>query len=471
MQAHPSSVSFAGRCVMCSLLVAAVILSPQLMGQAPAERTTNQPAAKAPAIEKEEETLFRGFIVRGSRLQVRGSIASQAETLRAELAKLLGDDKEAELKLPFIIQLHGAAGDKEQKRSIVSKLEYVNGKYHMVLHVHLAKAPDDALLRYHLMELLLYERGLRDVKTAEEDERFLVRPWLVIGMLESIDLARLRADRRLYREGMNHLNTMPLRELFDTTELKWRGLIGKKPLAFKAVSGALVSALLRQPDGKEGMTGYLRQAANFKGEQENLLRKHFPGMNKSATSLDKWVKLELAELSTARTSESLTIIETDKRLTSLLKIRYKDAEGKAVTTELANYPAIMKLKPAERFQAVAGTRAELERLSYRSFPTYRPLIVEYEMILRSIIIGKEKDIPIKLKNLSDTRAKFLAAANRVRDYLDWYYITQSDEVGGTFKQYMELVQAMEKEKKRVNPDDAISTYLKEMEKFYMSIAK
>ena len=130
------------------------------------------------------------------------------------------------------------------------------------------------------------------------------------------------------------------------------------------------------------------------------------------------------------------------------------------------YLDVINLKPADRVDAVAGARAELERLSYRCFPSYRPLIGEYEMILREVISGKDKGIPGRLEKLSDVRLRLKEAGMRSRDYLDWYYITRSNEVSGDFKQYRELSGAIQKEMMKPRSNDSLENYLEAIQQLY-----
>ena len=220
------------------------------------------------------------------------------------------------------------------------------------------------------------------------------------------------------------------------------------------------------------MAAYLSEFATFKGESENLMRKHFPAMNTSQNSLEKWVNLEMLELGTARNTEVFSIIETEKRLESILKLRYSDEEKVARTVGIEGYGEILKIEEAsKRFDAIAGARAELERLSYRCFPTYRPLIVQYELILLELAQGKNKDIATRLNDLAKSRHNSQLVAKRVRDYLDWYYITQSDDVGGSFLDYRKLSDALEKESLRPTENDTTENYLDRIQRMYGSSPK
>lgn len=418
-----------------------------------------------PGLQKAGVTKFEGITVVGSHQQIRGGIASLAEQMHSELANLTGE-KGRKAKLPIIIQLYGAEGDQEQKRNVVSRIDQVEGRYQLKIYIHLAKGVDHDLLRYHLMKILLCERGLSDGQKVLDGERVVVKPWLIVGMLEALGIKNGQGNRKIYQVNMPYFDIVPLQKVFDATESEWRVLDGRRPVAFRAISGAMVNALLRQPDGRHSMGAYLGDVATFKGEEENLMRKHFPSMNKSRNSLGKWVDLEMAELGTAVVSQVHSLLETEKRLESVLRLRYRDAEQSAVSVGVDGYREILKLDPADRVEAVAGARAELERLSYRCFPTYRPLIAEYDLILREVASGKDEGVQGRITKMVDVRLRYKKAGVRVRNYLDWYYITQSNEVSGNFKQYRELSEALKRESMKPKNDDFTQTYLDDIQKMY-----
>lgn len=414
-----------------------------------------------------QTTEFGSILVTGGNQQVRSGIASAANDLRVQFNKLCGDP-DRKMKLPMIIKLHGAAGDKELSRSIVSKISSLQGQFQLLLHIHLAKGVDQYFLRYHLMELFLYERGLADDQFVDDGDRLTIKPWLIIGMLEAIDIRSADSNRRIYQSDVEFLSVLSLEKVFNTSENQWREMIGQEPIAFRAISGAIVNSLLRQPGGKSGMAAYLADFATFKGEYENLLRQHFPGMNKSSNSLGKWVNLELLELGTARVTQVHSILETESRLDGILKLYYRDVEGSARSVAIDAYAAISDLEQKDRFEAVAAARAELERLSYRCFPTYRPILNEYELILREVARGTGKNVDSRLARLMDVRQRMKAAAIRSRDYLDWYYITQSRDLSGDFDKYRALNDALQKEQLRAADNDATANYLDQIEKMYGS---
>ena len=415
-----------------------------------------------PAIAQEaevsNETRFGKITVTGSRQVVRGSIASIVEKLRVGVNKLVGDSSK-ELKTPIIINLYGKQGDEEQERSVVSEIVQIGGAYQLRLHIHLAKGLDLKKINYHAMELLLYERGLRDRSKLIDDERLVVKPWIITGVLEALDIKGGTADKQIYRTKVSHLDILSVDDVLAANKVQRQAMDGRKPVAFQAISGALVNALLRQPSGQEGMEGFLSEVATNKGEIENLLRQHFPGMNLSKNSLAKWVNLELAELGTAAVTDVYSILETESRIDDILQFSYHDEAENTVVVGISEYQELMQLKPKQRVSTVLAPRAELSRLSYRCFPVYRPLLVEYQTILTEIATGKGENIDVRLKNLNDSRQQYIKAGERARDYLDWYYITQSDDVSGGFKEYMDLSKALKEEAEDPNKKDTVDRYL------------
>lgn len=478
---------FSSRIQQALCLVSAMTLSSELAAQLvdPSELVPEQPEvplapgalpdkvllpkvteAKAPALAaKEGTTKYEGFIVVGSYQKIRGGVASIAGNLQNEFSKHIGERGDR-VQLPIIIQLYGQEGDDELEQSIVSEIELFEGQYQLKIHIHLAKGVDHQRLRYHVMKMLLYERGLREGRKVEEGERVIVKPWLILGMLEALDLKSGKANRKIYQAEITYFEILPLDSVFDASESEWQRMDGRKPSVFKAISGSMVNALLRQPNGRRGMGGYLKEVATFKGEVGNLMRKHFPSMNTSRNSLEKWVDLEMAELSTAIVSQVFSILETEKQLDSSLQLRYRDPQGAAASVGIEAYAEVIKLDIAKRVAAVAGARADIERLSYRSFPSYRPLINEYEMVLRDVILAKDKDIQIRLDKLSEVRMKLKDAGTQARDYMDWFYITRSNDVSGDVKRYRELKQALEQERMKSTQDDAVDSYLDKVQTIY-----
>jgi hypothetical protein len=196
-----------------------------------------------------------------------------------------------------------------------------------------------------------------------------------------------------------------------------------------------------------------------------LLRQHFPELNLSETSLAKWWALQLANKGGLNLlTDILTIQQTETALAEALHLNFRTAEGIVQQKQLAAWPELAALKEPERLAAVRLAQDALVRLSYRCFPSYRPLLTDYQIVLDAIAKNKTKDIPLRLAALEETRATMIARATRAHDYLDWFEITRARETSGAFDDYLRL-----KERLKANPHlrkDNLSEYLDRMDRIF-----
>ena len=60
------------------------------------------------------------------------------------------------------------------------------------------------------------------------------------------------------------------------------------------------------------------------------------------------------------------------------------------------------------------------------------------------------------------------AAERATDYLNWYYITQSTEVGADFTKYRKLSDSIESEVDLIPKQDHLENYLNRTEQLFIN---
>ena len=223
-------------------------------------------------------------------------------------------------------------------------------------------------------------------------------------------------------------------------------------------------ALIEQPDGKTGIRNFLSELAGFQGEMPVLLRKHFPDLNLSEKSLEKWWALQLANKGTAPLTESLSVMQTERGLEEALRLRFKDETGVLKEVTLAEWQSLPELEGPERIEAVRLAQDDLLRLSYRSFPSYRMLLLEYQSLLANFAKGNTNAMAESLQALKETRVTMLAKAERARDFMDWFEITRARETSGAFDEYLSL-----KARLKSQPNtrtDSLSKYLDRLDPLF-----
>lgn len=405
----------------------------------------------------------RQFRVSGGESLLRGTVALLAEETKDELLRLT--EEADSWKVPVSIRLHGRPGDPMPARTVSMRLLVVEGVKELRLDVHLSRGIEQERFKRAVTAALLYERALQAGAGGDPEQTLEVPPWLADGLREATSWRLNQSDRRLYEALFKRGGLFKLDELFAMEDRAFEDMDGATRAAFRVSSGALVMALLEQPQGKNGFRAFLTEVAAYQGEMPVLMRKHFPELNLSETSLAKWWTLQLAAKGGLNLlTDIMTIQQTEAALTEALRLDFRTTEGILQQREISAWPELAELEEPERIASVRIAQDALVRLSYRCFPSFRPLLSEYQLILDSLAKNRTRDLELRLAKLDETRGTMLARASRGRDYLDWFEITRARETSGAFDDYQRL-----KERLKANPHqrkDELSAYLERMDKIF-----
>ena len=406
-----------------------------------AEPVAVDPAAPARTFGEVASSESGQFRVRGGDGALRASVAMLADRTRDDFLRLTGEhESNPDFDVPIYISLIGSPGEASPPRTISKSITYNDGKYQLRIHIHIGRGLDNARFEHAITSALVYERSLANHTENDAETPLLVGPWLVEGLREANQWRTGTSNRRLYEALFRSGGLFKLDELFTMTEAAHESLDGATRAAFQVSSGALVMALLEQPDGRGAFRNLLGEVAKFAGEMPALLRLHFPDLNLSENSLAKWWALQLANKGTARLTESLNVFESEANLEDALQLRFRDQDGEMREIPVTQWADLAELDEADRTDAVRMAEDALVRLSYRCFPTFRPLLVSYLSILNQIAHhpGRGDTITRQLGELAETRANMIDMADRARDYMDWFEITRARETSGAFDDYLRL---------------------------------
>jgi len=405
----------------------------------------------------------RQFRISGGEPADRGNIAVLSEEAKSELLRLT--EEKDDPKVPVTIALHGKTGDPLPPRTVAMDILVSETGYEIHMDVHLSRGIDHESFKFAATTALIYERALRDRSPKDASIPFQVPPWLVTGLREATAWRLNQSDRRLYEALFKTGGLFKTDDLFAVGDREFEDMDGAMRAAFRVSSGSLVMALLQQPQGKGAFRAFLTEVAAFQGEMPALLRKHFPELNLSETSLSKWWALQLANIGGQNlATDILTISDTEAALGEGLRLNFRTPEGILQQKPITEWAATSALPEPERFNSVRLAQDALVRLSYRCFPSYRPMIAEYQLILGDIAKNKTKEVASRLVSLDERRTTMTAKAQIARDYMDWFEITRARETSGAFDDYMRL-----KERLKSNPHqrtDEFSKYLDRMDAIF-----
>ena len=307
-----------------------------------------------------------------------------------------------------------------------------------------------------LLEMILMERTLRSLPVEETAEKVEIRPWLVAGLLEAMAWRNGRGDRRMYSSLMESGGWVEVEKLVDRINLTELDVLSRE--LFRASSGALVMALLSQTQGTENMRKFLARVAVFEGEQLTLLRTHFPQVNLGPEGLERWWMLQVAAMSEKKLTEVMTIPETDRRVGKILQLHLKDVRGRPMQVGLDSWRMVAELETKEeRLEAVRYTVDLLAHLSFRCFPTYRPVIGDYLEIMSDLVKGKTNNIDERIAGIESYRKIEMERHAKVVDLMDWFHLVSVREESGAFDNYLRVRESLRHGGE--NRNDPLNRYL------------
>ncbi|MFT6498867.1 MAG: hypothetical protein ACJAT6_001002 [Akkermansiaceae bacterium] len=407
----------------------------------------------------------------GSRLSIFGGSAplrvamvQDAEILIKDLDLLVGELNGK--PFPIVLQLYAEDPGKASRIGReFQKLEIAKQQYRLRIDLRLGRGNSfhqDELDRV-LLEMLLIERTLRSLPEGVEADRVEIRPWLLDGLAEAILWKKGKGDRRMYASLVDSGGWVEVEKLVDRTMIGGLNVLSRE--LFRASSGALVMALLAQPQGQVSMSNFLGRVATFEGESLTLLRTHFPQVNLGAKGLERWWMLQVAAMSEQRLTSAMTVPETESRLVKCFEFYLNDPKGRAYTVGLESWAEVAALETKEeRIEALRPASNSLAHLSFRCFPTYRPVIGGYIQILSEIVEGKTKKAITMMENLQTFRNAEVQRHAQLVDLMDWYHLSSVKEESGEFEDYLRVKENLRRGESVLN--DPLIKYVDQVESIF-----
>lgn len=436
------------------------------------ETTPNIPAASAPEKTASKQpftstSASKQFQVIGNDAILSGALASRADAIRSSLLKIL--KRPNEWKNNIIIRLVGTPGSPAPANPIRMQTTLLGTTVTYHIYVHLGRGVNQDKLRHAIISSLLYEMMLRKIDPEGLPEKVNIEPWIISGLEQAVLWNINEADRTLYASLFQQDGIMTPDEILKYEDPE-QELDATTYATYQASCGALMLCLLNQKNGEDGMKELLDQAILGGDDPKNLIKRHFPQLNLTPTSLHKWWTLQLSRMAEPPLTETLSIPDTEHHLQEALTLVKYDPESRTSSTfPLDNIASAQTLPDLNR--QLSNISNSLLHLSRRAFPAYRPVIVEYAKLvalLQSKRITAEQAAP-KIKQLQEIRELSATTAKRVRDYMDWYEINTRSGSEKNFASYAATMKMLREKEEETNTP--ISQYLDDIEKLYTLPAK
>lgn len=374
---------------------------------------------------------------------MRVAMIQDADDLIADLDRLVGEVPGK--PYPIYLELFPFEKGKLSQISLEFLKPEGGGPYRLQIYLRLGRGNSFEQKKFErvILQMLVMERSLRLLPEGESAERVEVRPWLLDGLAEAIQWKNGKGDRRMYSSLMESGGWIEVEDLVDRAAIAGLDVLSRE--LFRASSGALVMALLAQNQGAKSLAEFLGKVAVFEGEQMILLRTHFPQANLGSKGLERWWMLQVAALSEKKLSEAMTIPETDERLSGILELHLKNENEEALRVNLESWRQVAGLESKEgRIESIRPANDLLAHLSFRCFPTFRPVIAGYLKILSDMADGKTDEVQEMIENLKEFRTAEVERHRKLVDLMDWYHLSSVQKESGEFEDYLKMQRNLRK---------------------------
>lgn len=412
--------------------------------------------APAAAIDLRErsESGSKQFIVYSDDVRLRQRVASFAETVKADVLKVL--DESDLWKAPVVLTF--APATKQDRGEPLTRLRMAETEPGFKIEIQVKIGDDPAAVHLHklLVRAVLLEYAYRE--TGIRAGQAIVEPpwWVVEGLYEMGRQREQGPDSTLFRQ-LVETNKLPPIENFLASR---PDELGPTALAVdRALALCLLEFLIRQPGGRADLARLLRDWPQSDGNPAALLARNFPALGGEET-LQKWWTLSLARFASADRYQGLTVAETEKALVPLLQLEIViNKAGEKKTFGLDDFGQFLKL--ADSRVALREREGELLALSTRANALYRPVMADYGEIFSQLSRGKTWGVKSRLARLEAERRSLQQRAAQIADYLNWFEATQMSSRSGLFDNYLKTASELdEQDRKRDGP---IARYLDALE--------
>lgn len=294
----------------------------------------------------------RQFRVHNPDFELRSRMSSHLDEVAKDLRDVLHDAE------PHVIPINvRLTRGEEAARAInagtppvtVGITEVEGGGFHLQLDIHEAPALTLTLIRHETVRLLLAERILRGhTKIAQPQNRLLLPDWVFTGVLQAMDFRAAARPPTMFAAIFQSGKIYGIEEIIAVSPTQMDSLSRG---IYETSCGALVMALVDQPDGGRRFNRFLNSLNGSSAPERDLLTSAYPGFAASASSLNKWWALQMATLSRRSLSDPLTADESLAALEKAITISYP-AKPEDVPKDLKKRPFV---QPATLFTAPAVT--------------------------------------------------------------------------------------------------------------------
>jgi hypothetical protein len=386
-----------------------------------------------------KESRSRQFLCESEDPIVSGSVVELAESVRGRLAPLLG--LKLQWKYKILFRIHTLKPDEARQPPYLS-FRLRGGSLDLQVTASTPPPVESEDFLRCLVQALIYEKMLANRAEFEPGEPLPMLPlWLGEGILQAL-LEAHHEDWRLVVRRAAHINRAPgLREIAGWTELSTHFLERVRQQAF---SYQLVRSLTRHSAGRADFIRRLTEADLTHG----LSLRDWPDPKEYQAIWDQ----ELTVANDRTKGIVYTWEQTASEFAALQGLIMRDPASEKKGEPNEDKPILARLDMLENFRSHPGLvgalrkkNQELLDLELRAQFSWRSVIATYRMALEQLPNAKAKPGYEALVAQARRELEILnASRDKIRDYLNWFEVTQTERGTSAFENYFTVRAELER---------------------------
>ena len=195
-------------------------------------------------------------------------------------------------------------------------------------------------------------------------------------------------------------------------------LSGRTLAIYRAQAMALLQVFLKKPESTKRLAVFMATPEFSEAKIEYFLAA-FPEPGADARQLSKLWTLEMASHAARQGFSSLSIEETNARLTAILNQKItgsgKDTASLLEAAKGRGGPYLMR-----------QCSTELIQLAFFAHPFYHPILNEYRDIVEILAKKPKARVEKRIEAVEKLRSELLERSSKIADYLNWFEATQPE---------------------------------------------
>ncbi len=303
---------------LIALFAGVLTLLAVVCAQQPQEGTNVPSTAAKPGSPATSTSVNGQFVIHGADMTTRGAFILLCDDTATSLGKLLRDD--GKFLIPVVVVLKTPPDIALSGPAISTNInQLAHGGFHLQMNVQLRPDFLSEDFARELVRVLLAERILRNHKELQTTRQRVLPDWVLTGVTQALEFRSRSKPSAFFSAVFQRGQVYTVDKLLSAEPSQLDSLARG---IYETSCCAMVLTLLEQPDGSLRFAKFLNSLALDDKPDRDLLKGSFPTLGASKNSLEKWWSLQMATLATPTPMESLSVDETEAKLSEALALRF-----------------------------------------------------------------------------------------------------------------------------------------------------